>query len=164
MGALIMRFSPLIPNEPLNYACAMTSMSLKHMAISTLGSLPKTAYEVWLAAQAASSFSSSGHGSGVSLPLIIIFNFLMLLLMVALCVKAKRKYDHYVDTHEAIPDAIRPAMKRRPTCRGFEADLNRNSLRVHRTVLHAAATFKRAGASAENVDADRPVYSTLPGA
>jgi uncharacterized membrane protein YdjX (TVP38/TMEM64 family) len=122
--ALIMRLSPLIPNEPLNYACAMTSMSLKHMAISTLGSLPKTGYEVWLAAQAADSLSSKQH-SGASLPLTITLNVVILLLMVALCVLGKQKYDAYVRHSKAIPQEAKKILTRRSTLRGFNAEMKR---------------------------------------
>lgn len=125
--ALIMRFSPLIPNEPLNYACAMTSMSLKHMAISTLGSLPKTAYEVWLAAQAASSLSSRGSSGGLSWSFIIILNICILLLMVVLSIAAKKKYDDFVNRTRAIPFHHKKTMRRSITLKGFDAKLKRTN-------------------------------------
>lgn len=102
--AFIMRMSPLIPNEPLNYACSLTSMSFTHMALSTVGSLPKTAYEVWLAAQAASSVSSSA--GSFSLQSTIALNLAILLLMVALCVVAGQRNLAPNRMHRASSDSV----------------------------------------------------------
>jgi uncharacterized membrane protein YdjX (TVP38/TMEM64 family) len=91
--AFIMRLSPLIPNEPLNYACSLTSMSFKHMAMSSFGSLPKSAYEVWLSAQAADSLSSENSGE-LNWQFTVALNVVILLLMVLWCIVAMKKY-HY---------------------------------------------------------------------
>jgi len=124
--AFVIRLSPLIPNEPVNYACAITSMSLWHYAVSTLGTLPKVAYEVWLAAQAAGSLQSGGI---FSLPSIIL-NVLLLFTMLVLCVVGKRKYEMYVDRTDAIPDVQKKALRRRSTIRGVDAELKRSSTEV----------------------------------
>mmetsp|Transcript_138040 Transcript_138040/g.243457 ORF Transcript_138040/g.243457 Transcript_138040/m.243457 type:complete len:282 (+) Transcript_138040:79-924(+) len=123
--AFVMRLSPLMPNEPLNYACAMTSMSLKHMAISTIGSLPKTAYEVWLAAQAANALASKSSDSTLSVPFLIISNSVLLLLMVALCLQGYYKYHHFVQNTKAITKSQKNTMRRRSTLRGFNAESDR---------------------------------------
>lgn len=122
--AFIMRMSPLIPNEPLNYACSMTSMSFKHMALSTVGSLPKTAYEVWLAAQAANSVSSSA--GGLSLRSTIALNLVILLLMAALCVMAKRKYDACVRNARSMTHTERSILLRRKSLLGLESAAKRS--------------------------------------
>mmetsp|Transcript_7003 Transcript_7003/g.12975 ORF Transcript_7003/g.12975 Transcript_7003/m.12975 type:complete len:290 (-) Transcript_7003:96-965(-) len=122
--AFVIRLSPLIPNEPVNYACALTSMSLGHYAVSTLGTLPKVAYEVWLAAQAAGSFHSGGI---FSLPSMIL-NLVLLLIMVALGVVGKRKYEMYVNRTDAISDVQRKVLRKRATFRGIDAELRRSSI------------------------------------
>merc|ERR1711920_484928 len=96
------------------------------MAIPTLGSLPKTAYEVWLAAQATSSMSSSRHSTGLSWHLAIVLNAGMLLLMVMLCIVAKRRYDDMVDKTDAIPARHKVLMRHRISLRGYNAGLKRS--------------------------------------
>lgn len=124
--AFIIRLSPLIPNEPVNYACALTSMSLGHYAVSTLGTLPKVAYEVWLAAQAAGSFHSGESGAIFSLPSMIL-NLVLLSIMVALCVVGKRKYEMYVKSTDAIPDVHKKILRRGTTMRGIDAELKKDA-------------------------------------
>lgn len=124
--AFVIRLSPLIPNEPVNYACALTSMSLGHYAVSSLGTFPKVAYEVWLAAQAAGSF----HNGGLfSLPSIIL-NLVLLLIMVALCIVGKRKYEMYVHSTDAIPDVHKKILRRRSTLRGIDAEFKKSSTQM----------------------------------
>ena len=119
-----MRLSPLMPNEPLNYACSLTSMTLRDMAISTIGSLPKAAYEVWLASQA-TMVSAKGASRSWS-PVLIFANVAVLFLMIALCVQAYNKYQHYVEHSEArISVVTRRTMMRRTTLRGFNMESRR---------------------------------------
>jgi len=114
--AFVMRLSPLIPNEPLNYACSCTSMSFRQNALATFGSMPKTAYEVWLGVQAA-TLSSSGaqHDSSFT----ICSNAIFLVLMVVMCLLAKRRYDQHVDDSPALHPEVRHLMKRSKTLQGF---------------------------------------------
>jgi len=124
--AFIMRLSPLMPNEPLNYACAMTSMSLPHMAISTLGSLPKTAYEVWLASQAAIALSPDHEAhSSLDFRYVIALNVVIFLLMIVLCIQGYNKYHHYVHHSKAISKDQKHIMRRRATLSGFNAESRR---------------------------------------
>lgn len=134
--AFIMRLSPLIPNEPLNYACSATSMNLRQMAISTIGSLPKTAYEIWLAAQAADSLSSDSKKSSMSWYFIVIANASILILMIVLCIVAKRKFDQQVARSKAITKDQKLVMRRRATLRGFEAEARRKSRRAAMSKAH----------------------------
>lgn len=127
--AFVMRLSPLVPNEPLNYACALTSMSFRDNALATLGSIPKTAYEVWIGAQAASISSHSGRGGSqtssnsgsTSLYAIIAMNVLVLAMMVVLCFVAKRKYDDHVSRSNHIEANIKTMMRRASTLASFNA-------------------------------------------
>lgn len=124
--AFIMGLSPLIPNGPLGYACAMTPMTLKQVALSTLGCWPKTAYEVWLAAQAAESFSTHTDHTGATIVLVVL-NIVILSLMVSLCVMGKRQYDHYVTSTSAIPPEVGLLMRKRSTLQGFDAEMRRQA-------------------------------------
>lgn len=117
--AFLLRTSPLIPNEPVNYACSITSMSFGANLLATIGSLPKTAYEVWVAAQL--HHQASGDSEGFNIWLMIWVNVVILIGMVVLCVVAKRKMDAAVHASHDVEDHHKAHITRSMTLKSFHA-------------------------------------------
>jgi len=134
--AFVLRTSPLIPNEPVNYACSITSMSFGANLLATLGSLPKTAYEVWVAAQLHDQ--ASGESGGINLWLMVGVNTIILIGMVVLCVVAKRKMDAAVHASHHVEDHHKVHFRKSITLKSFQAHTTIQEKRLKR-----AQTFQR---------------------
>merc|ERR1712146_548942 len=96
-------------------------MTFEQNAIATFGSLPKTAYEIWLGAQAAHELAakSGEHHHDEPAHFTLMLNLLILAVMGLLCLLAKRRYDQHIDQSTVLHDDVKACMLNAHTLHRF---------------------------------------------
>jgi len=102
---LLLRLSPLIPFNALNYVMAGTSISLRSYTLALFGMLPGTVAFVYIGgsvAEAAMSGASGGEGGAVALRvvLLVLGGVFAFAAAVAISVYAKKQLDRSLDQHK----------------------------------------------------------------
>ncbi|CAJ1447319.1 unnamed protein product [Effrenium voratum] len=119
---LIARMSPVLPLEAFNYACSITSLSTAGYIIGCLGSLPITAFWVWMGASAESFRMSSDDpdvGPGkVRKPVhttlvFVVINVVVICLLFLLVRTSTKRYQRIMD--QRIPAMAERRITHAPT-------------------------------------------------